>query len=439
MKLKSPFSKQEDPGNLEQLQRRIALIFVGLTFFSMTFFGVADYLMGLSPGLLKIRIAYILLFVASFVLIIKYDKYLLAMNIMLALILGFTIMNYLHNDGFRGPTIFNLYVFIVAVAIFFRKPLNLIWFTLSIGLYLVVFYLESTGQLQVEKNYGDVEDLFLDNSLTILITSIFIFIGVRIVVINYQKQNQALIKLKEANDKNLRELQSLNEKKNQLIALLSHDLKNPVASLAATLELVDLELISKEELGIILAKLKKQSVHLSHVLTNTLGWVVTEMGDNVPEPVMVNVFQITSETQELMEVQASKKHQHVEKIVQTLDLTLPIQKDEVKIILRNYLENAVKFSPEGATIYLEFQFDGNSFRWNVKNPGKVIATEVQSQLFDFNVKSSIGTQREKGTGLGLGLCKRIADKIGFKVGYERSADGFNVFYLEKELSHQDQE
>ena len=127
----------------------------------------------------------------------------------------------------------------------------------------------------------------------------------------------------------------------------------------------------------------------------------------------------------------------MEKIVETLDLTLPIQKDEVKIILRNYLENAVKFSPEGATIYLEFQFDGNSFRWNVKNPGKVIATEVQSQLFDFNVKSSIGTQREKGTGLGLGLCKRIADKIGFKVGYERSADGFNVFYLEKELSHQD--
>lgn len=439
MKLKSPFSKQEDPGNLEQLQRRIALIFVGLTFFSMTFFGVADYLMGLSPGLLKIRIAYILLFVASFVLIIKYDKYLLAMNIMLALILGFTIMNYLHNDGFRGPTIFNLYVFIVAVAIFFRKPLNLIWFTLSIGLYLVVFYLESTGQLQVEKNYGDFEDLFLDNSLTILITSIFIFIGVRIVVINYQKQNQALIKLKEANDKNLRELQSLNEKKNQLIALLSHDLKNPVASLAATLELVDLELISKEELGQILAKLKKQSVNLSQVLSNTLGWVVTEMGDNVSEPVLVNVFQFTYETQELMEVQASKKHQRVEKIVETLDLTLPIQKDEVKIILRNYLENAVKFSPEGATIYLEFQFDGKSFRWNVKNQGKVIATEVQSQLFDFNVKSSMGTQREKGTGLGLGLCKRIADKIGFKVGYERSADGFNVFYLEKELSHQDQE
>lgn len=435
--MKNPFGIQKDPENLEHLQKRIALIFVGLTFFSMTFFGVADHLMGLSPGLFKIRIAYILLFIASFVLIIKYDKYLLAMNIMLALILGFTIMNYIHNDGFRGPTIFNLYVFIVAVAIFFKKPLNLIWFALSIGMYLVVFYLESIGQITVEKNYADVQDLFLDNTLTIFITSIFIFIGVRIVVINYQKQNNTLIKLKEANDKNLRELQSVNDKKNQLIALLSHDLKNPVASLAATLELVDLELITKEELGQILTKLKKQSVNLSHVLTNTLGWVVTEMGDNIPEPELVNVFQFTSETQDLTEIQASKKHQKVEKIIDTGDLMLPIHKDEVKIILRNYLDNAVKFSPAGATIYLEFLFDGKSFRWNVKNSGKEIFDDVQKQLFDFNVKSSMGTQKEKGTGLGLGLCKRIADKIGFKVGYERSADGFNVFYLEKELSHQD--
>lgn len=431
--MKNPFKSQEDPGNLEQLQKRIALIFVGLTFFSMTFFGVADHVMGLSPGLLKIRIAYILLFVASFILIIKYDRYLLAMNIMLALILGFTIMNYLHNDGFKGPTIFNLYVFIVAVAIFFKRPLNLIWFAASIGLYLVVFYLESIGQIVVEKNYANLEDLFLDNMLTILITSIFIFIGVRIVVINYQKQNQALIKLKETNDRNLRELQSLNEKKNQLIALLSHDLKNPVASLASTLELVDLELISKEELGHILAKLKKQSIHLSHVLSNTLGWVVTEMGDHTPEPVMVNVYEFTTETQELMEVQAGRKNQKLEKNIETSDLVLPIQKDEVKIILRNFLDNAVKFSPEGATIFLGFKFDGKSFRWEVKNPGKEISAEVQDQLFDFNVKSSLGTQKEKGTGLGLGLCKQIADKIGFTVGYDRSPDGFNVFYLEKAL------
>lgn len=154
----------------------------------------------------------------------------------------------------------------------------------------------------MEKNYATIEELFFDNTLTNLITSIFIFVGVRIVVINYQKQNHELMKLKEENDKNLLELQAVNHKKNQLIALLSHDFKNHVSPLATTVETIDLELIAKEELGQILTKLKKQSLHLSHVLSNTLCWVMTEMGDNAFEPTHENIFRFTSETQELMSV-----------------------------------------------------------------------------------------------------------------------------------------
>jgi signal transduction histidine kinase len=65
----------------------------------------------------------------------------------------------------------------------------------------------------------------------------------------------------------------------------------------------------------------------------------------------------------------------------------------------------------------------------VKNAGIKIPKE--DHLFDFNVKSTVGTQKEKGTGLGLGLCKRIATRIGFEVGYEYSPDGYHVFFLEK--------
>ena len=69
----------------------------------------------------------------------------------------------------------------------------------------------------------------------------------------------------------------------------------------------------------------------------------------------------------------------------------------------------------------------------MKNSGARIPKEKENHLFEFSVKSSVGTQKEKGTGLGLGLCKRIASRIGFEVGYEYSADGFNVFYLEKRI------
>lgn len=435
--MKNPFRIQEDVGDLEQLQYRIAMVMAGFAFFSMIFFGVSDYLMGLSQLIIKLRIATVLFLGVSFFLLIKFKLYFIAMNYMLAFILASLVLNYFYNDGFRGPTIFILYVVVVVAAIFFKRPLNLIWFTLCIGLYLTVFYLESIGQIQVEKNYSTSQDLFLDNTISIFVTSIFILIGVKIVVFNYKKQNIALTKLKEANDKNLRELQSLNDKKNQLIALLSHDLKNPVASLAQTLELVDSKLITKNELGQILTMLKKQSVHLSHVLSNTLSWILTEMGEQELEVHPVEVSRLMTEIGELMESQALRKSQRIEKVISVKDLTINLAEKEIKIILRNYLDNAIKFSSPGSVIYLEFFQTKNSYRWNVKNYGPRIPKEKANHLFDFTLKSSPGTQKEIGTGLGLGLCKRIAARIGFEVGHEYSSDGCNVFFLEKnqETSH----
>jgi two-component system sensor histidine kinase/response regulator len=137
-----------------------------------------------------------------------------------------------------------------------------------------------------------------------------------------------------------------------------------------------------------------------------------------------------------MQIQASGKGQLIEKVVENEGLTVQLEKEEVKIILRNYISNAIKFSPIGSTISIEFSSDEDSYRWNVKNPGAEIPKEIQSQLFDFNVKSALGTQRELGTGLGLSLCRRIADKIGFRLGYERTSDGLNLFYLEKNSIHQ---
>jgi len=427
--VKNPFHIKEDIGNLEQLQYRIAMVMAGFAFLSMIFFAVSDYLMGLSQLIVKLRIATILFLGVSFFLLIKYKLYFIAMNYMLAFILASLVLNYFYNDGFRGPTIFILYVVVVVAAIFFKRPLNLIWFTLCIGLYLTVFYLESIGQIQVEKNYSTSQDLFLDNTISIFVTSIFILIGVKIVVFNYKKQNVALTKLKEANDKNLRELQSLNDKKNQLIALLSHDLKNPVTSLAQTLELVDLKLITKDELVQILTSLKKQSLHLSHILANTLSWILTEMGEQDLEVNTVEVSGLTTEIGDLMESQAMQKDLRLELVIPAQKLMVDLPEKEIKIILRNYLDNAIKFSTVGSVIYLEFRQSETSFRWNVKNAGIKIPKE--DHLFDFNVKSTVGTQKEKGTGLGLGLCKRIATRIGFEVGYEYSPDGYHVFFLEK--------
>jgi signal transduction histidine kinase len=421
------------PANLEDLQLKITIIFIGLTFFSLFFFGVVDALMGVNLEFLKIRLIFIAFFSGTAILFFKYKLYSLASNLMMFLVLAFLLINFFFSDGFQGPTIFNFYLFFIVSGLFFKRPYDLIWHLSSIGLYFVLFYLETSGFISVTKNYQNLNQLFFDNSLTIFMTSMFVFIGVRFVILNYQKQNSDLIKLQQQNKRNLEELKQVNEKKNQLIALLSHDLRSPVSSLAMTLEMMDLDLISKEDFERIIKRLKKQSVHLSHVLENTLSWVLTEMGDQSIDSQPVLVASLTRDIAELMDLQAARKDQKIELSISNPGLIVPLEEKEIKIILRNFLDNAIKFSPVGSVIYLEFVESPEKIRWNVKNSGDRISKEKETLLFDFNVKSSSGTLKEKGTGLGLGLCKQIANRIGFEVGHERSDEGYTIFFLEKKL------
>lgn len=424
---------KKKPANLEELQLKITIIFIGLTFFSLFFFGIVDFLMGVNLGFLKIRVIFIALFTGTAFLFFKHKLYFLASNLMMFLVLAFLLINFFFSDGYQGPTIFNFYLFFMVSGLFFKRPYDLIWHLSSVGLYFTLFYLDISGYISVNKTYQNLNQLFFDNSLTIFMTSLFVFIGVRFVIHNYQKQNSDLLKLQRENEKNLKELKQINEKKNQLIALLSHDLKSPVSSLATTLEMMDLEMISQEDFDRIIKRLKKQSVNLSHVLSNTLSWVLTEMGEQEIEARPVDVCRLTKDIVELMESQAHLKNQRIEKVTPSKEVILTLEEKEIKIILRNFLDNAIKFSAPGSSIFLEILVTEESCRWNVKTSGARIPKEKEGHLFDFSVKSSVGTQKEKGTGLGLGLCKRIATRIGFEVGYEYSADGFNIFYLEKNL------
>lgn len=425
-----PVKLPQEPGNLEDLQRRIAFIFVFLTLLAIIFFGISDYLMGLNPFMVKVRLVYILLFSAFTVLMIKYKKYLLSMNLMLGLILVFTLFNYFYNDGYRGPTIFNLFVFVVAVSIFFKTPLKVFWLVLSIGGYTILFFLEAKGTISPYLNYLSSEDLFWDNAISILVSAGFIFVGVSYLINNYQKQHLTLANLKKQNEKNLSELSSLNENKNHLIALLSHDLKSPVNSLNTTLELVEEGMLEPEDLQRILLNLKNQSFQLSKVLDNTLGWVLAEMEGYESEIRKVNPWILAEDMLEIMKVQADKKNQKIE-----LDLNLKIQEaslpiKEIKIVLKNFLDNAIKFSEPGATIVLKVNELPNSIFWEVKNPGLEVSKEIQRTLFELGGNSSKGTRREPGTGIGLSLCKKIATKLNWEIGYMHSIKGENIFFIE---------
>lgn len=424
---------QEHPANLEQLQHRIAVIFVLLTFSAIVLFGITDYILGLNPVLGKIRVGYAVLFLGCFVLMVRYHRFFLAMNLMLGLILAFSLINYYYNDGFQGPTIFNLFVFVVAVAIFFKNPWNLVWWVACIGSYLAFFYLEVEGVISVSKNYKTPQDLFWDNAISIALCAIFIFIGIYLLIINYRRQQENLLQLQKINERQLGELTSLNLKKNELIALLSHDLKGPIGSLGATLSLVDQGMLDRDELAEILLRLKSQSFQLNQVLENTLAWVSSEMETKAPEKLETDLFQLGELMRDTMLVEARNKNQSLEFEMTGKNRCVFLETKEVKIILKNLLDNAVKFTKTGETIRLILIVKPELIRWEVRNPGEQIPESQRPFLFEFKGRSSLGTKNEKGAGLGLTLCKNIADGLGMRLAYQPEKTGENLFYLEMNL------
>ncbi|MFT6895397.1 MAG: two-component system sensor histidine kinase/response regulator, partial [Algoriphagus sp.] len=343
-------------------------------------------------------------------------------------------INYIYNDGYRGPTFYTIFIFVVGIAILIKGWPKYAWMLFAFTLYSLFFYAEVFGLISPKSNYTGLENLFWDHLITIWWTGLFSFLGIDIFLKNYLAQNKRITIIQVEKDLALQELAALNTKKNQLIALLSHDLKNPIGMLGQTLDLVDRGAFEEGEFELILKNLRNQSYHLSGMLNNTLNWVLAELEDKVLEMESLSLYQLTDEMREGMMIQAVSKKQTIESDKTGEDQILEIEASEIRIILKNLLDNAIKFTPVGGEIELNLVISSKEITWNIKNQGKPIPLPEESKLFDFKVKATFGTMREKGTGIGLPLCKKIADKLEMELGFYRTDDGKNSFFLTKRLN-----
>jgi len=301
-------------------------------------------------------------------------------------------------------------------------------------MFFLLFYAESEGYIEVENYYAGAQNQFIDHAVTILWISIFVFTVLHFFIKSHQNQNQLLNTIKHRQDHTLEEVKMLNDQKNKLIAILSHDLKNPIGMLHTTLGLVEKDAFEPGELEQILGNLKGQSFHLNKVLNNTLSWVMTELEDTPIQLQQISLTELTQEIKEMMLVQAVEKNQSIEVSIEGDDRNISLEINEIKIILKNLLDNAIKFSPLNSTVNLKLKILGKNLSWKVCNEGATISSADQKELFSFRARTSYGTKKEKGTGVGLALCKSIADKIKFDLKYTSCKEGHNCFKLSKKLS-----
>lgn len=219
------------------------------------------------------------------------------------------------------------------------------------------------------------------------------------------EQNRKLHKIAD-------ELKASNNVKDKFFSIISHDLKGPIANMGVYLEALaeDTDTFTKEELKIFASKLLGSVNHLNELMENLLEWSRSQTGVIQFRPESIDLKKLIVFNKELGDSRASLKDIEIEVEVPK-GLKAFADKNMVDFILRNLISNAVKFTPRNGKIWVKAIVNNGHIEISVKDNGIGIPGESKSKVFKSTEHiSTYGTADEKGTGLGLMLCKDFVER-----------------------------
>ncbi|MEO5790095.1 MAG: tetratricopeptide repeat-containing sensor histidine kinase [Gelidibacter sp.] len=225
-----------------------------------------------------------------------------------------------------------------------------------------------------------------------------------------------------------RDLEEINNIKDRLFSIVSHDLKDSISSIKGFLDLLNEENISKEEFNELIPELSENANNASLLLFNLLNWSKSQMQNLEPNPELLNIQEIFHDKINLVEPKIEQKRLVV--IDETQREFVYADKSMVEIIIQNLITNAVKFSRVGDIITISNKEHHGKSLICVEDTGVGISKENLKKLFKNNNFTTIGTQNEKGTGLGLTICKELVELNHGRIWVESIVNVGTKFYIE---------
>ncbi len=230
-------------------------------------------------------------------------------------------------------------------------------------------------------------------------------------------------RLAQARKKRAEELAHLNETKDHLFSIVSHDVRTPVGAMSAVLRQMtdDYDAMNDTDRKANLIMLRTSTEALDDRMANIIHWVKGELANSRIEPVDFNLSELVDECVKTQETAVNAKSLRICNAVAP-DLTVHDDANVVRLVLQNLLSNAVKFSyPEGeVSVKAETQEDRV---WvEVADNGMGISEKKLDKIFKFMTSSTSGTSGETGTGIGLFVTKQLVDKIGGEITIESVKD-----------------
>ncbi|MBX2965566.1 MAG: tetratricopeptide repeat-containing sensor histidine kinase [Cyclobacteriaceae bacterium] len=246
-----------------------------------------------------------------------------------------------------------------------------------------------------------------------------------------QRSNRQLQSINAQIEAQNTQLQTLNNTKDKFFSIIGHDLKGPLNSLTSFSNLLinHFDALSKEEIQNIAKDLEKSLKNLFALLNNLLEWARSQTGNIDFTAAPINIIDILEQNKELLQQQASAKDITI--LYEPAELlTASAHAASVTTVVRNLISNSIKFTPSGGAIKLTAQKNADEVIVSVADTGVGMSKAVMDKLFRLDAKhSTLGTANEKGTGLGLILCKDFVEKNGGRLWMESEEGKGSTFYF----------
>jgi PAS domain S-box-containing protein len=225
-------------------------------------------------------------------------------------------------------------------------------------------------------------------------------------------------------------LQELNNQKDKLFTVMTHDIRAPLASMISLAELLDLEIDDYgDEIKVIIQTVKSRIINTYEMVDQFLDWIKSQRNGMNYRAQHVELLTFINVVIEVF--QDKIKEKDIKILNNVIDkTTVYVDQDILKLVLSNLISNAIKYSRRGGSVTLEAKEELGNIIFSVKDNGIGMDSKQASEFFDsIYFKSTQGTEGEKGTGLGLFISKELIEYMGGKIWMESIENEGSTFSI----------
>ena len=328
---------------------------------------------------------------------------------------------YFATEGAASVNLFTFILIIFLLSLLTTKKQFRIWIPLNILLVIGFFVLEYFNPELVKPLYPDQRHRLVDVAQTWVEVAGMIALITMYIQNNYNRE-------KELAKSRLIALEEINDTKNKLFSIVAHDLKAPLASVENYLSLLNQINLDPEEKKTIEQNLLTSTKQTSEMLQNILHWSKDQMQGITVNLNRISLFQTLHQTILLQQTLASEKNIQLNYSIDE-NISVIADADMLQLIIRNLLNNAIKFSAPDSEINLSTEQKKDSCILKISDTGIGISEEDHFNIFSLKNKGTYGTHQEKGVGLGLMLAKTYIELQNGEIWFESNLNKGTTFFV----------